>query len=439
MASSGNSSDPSRFPFVPGTPPVTVVGAEGNYLHTADGRRILDAAGGAIVNNIGYGRPEIAETAAKALTGSGYTVPLFATEARLALLDRLVGNWLPPTMTRAMFVNGGSESVDSAIRISRQHHVAKGNTDKWKVLGRATSYHGATLASLSVANHDRRREGLGPLLMDLPKVDNFDAEQVIKTIETEDPASVAALIMEPVTGASGGAQVAPDDYWPTLRQYTADNNILLIADEVMSGFGRTGRKFGVDNWDVVPDILVGAKGLAGGYAPMGGVFATEAVAEPLIGHTVMYFTFSGADLSCAIADRVLQILEDEDLVARAATMGTIFRSMLEERFGDHPHVADIRGLGLLQGLEFTKDRSTGASYNGQLAPLVNAHALARDCWIYPAGSALVPDAAMFGPSFTVTAEELEKVVDITAESLDAAIAELEALSPRTPGSTRVSG
>ncbi len=408
-----------RFPFIPGQPPLTIVDAQGNHLITHDGRRILDGAGGAVVNNIGYGRPEIAEAAASALPG--YVVPVFATPARIRLVERLVDRWLPPGLTRALFVGGGSESVDTAMRIVRQYHLAKGHPDKWRVVGRNISYHGATLASLAVANHDRRRAAFGPLLLDLPKVDAYDADQVIKTIEAEDPTTIGGLILEPVIGASGAAIVSPDDYWPKLRAFCTEHDILLIADEVMSGVGRTGRKFGVDHWSVTPDILVGSKGLAGGYAAIGGVFATDAVVAPLVGTNVMYFTFSGNDLACTIADRTLQILEDEDLVARAAVMGDRLRSALDERLADHPNVADVRGLGLLLGVELVKDRSTGASFDGSLTPLVVEEALARDCWIYPAGSGPVPDALLFGPGFTITDAEIEHLADVTLDSINAAL------------------
>lgn len=419
-----NSERATRYPFLPAaTPPVTIVGGEGNHFITSDGRRILDGAGGAIVNNIGYGRPEIAEIAHQALTGHGYVLPLFATEARIALVERLVDHWLPEGLTRCLFVAGGSESVDTAMRIARQHHEAKGNNDKWKILGRDISYHGATLASLAAANHDRRRAPFGPMLLDMAKVDVYDADQVIKVIEAEDPNSVAALIMEPVIGAAGAAIVAPDDYWPKLRQYCTDNDIILIADEVMTGYGRTGTKYGVDQWKVTPDILVGGKGLGGGYVPIGGVFATDAVVAPIVDR-VMYFTFSGSDVACAIADRVLQIVEDEELVSRSAKMGELLRRLLSDRLGDHPNVSDIRGLGLLQGVELVKDRDTGASFDGRLAELVVEEALLRDCWIYPAGCGAVPDALLFGPAFTVTEGELEQLADIAKASINAAVARL---------------
>lgn len=427
------SMDPSRlarFPFVPGPVPLTVVGGQGSHLLTDDGRRILDGGGGAIVANIGHGRPEPAQAAAEALTDYAYAVPLFATEPRLRLIERLTGGWLPAPLTRCLFVSGGSESVDSALRIARQHHVCRGDTDRWKIIGRAISYHGATLASLSAANHDRRRAGLEPMLTDWPKADPFDADAVRKLIEAEDPGTIAAIIAEPVSGASGAALVPPDDYLPGLRSICDDHGILLISDEVMTGFGRTGANFGVDHHGVVPDLLVGGKGLGGGYVPIGGVFATDAVVEPIAaaGQNVMYFTFSGSDVVCAVAERVLRIMEDEDLVQRAAHMGDRLRALLTDALGQHPNVADIRGRGLLQGLELVDDRGTGATFGGQLAPKVVAEALDRDCWIYPAGSAGVPDGLLFGPPYTVTEAELERLVAVCAESIDAAVAALRPAS-----------
>lgn len=418
----------ARYPFVPGPVPLMVTGGEGSWLHTADGRRILDGGGGAVVANIGHGRPEPAQAAAEALTGYAYAVPVFATEPRLRLIERLTASWLPDGLTRCLFVSGGSESVDSALRIARQHHACRGETGRTKVIGRAISYHGATLATLSVANHDRRRAGLEPFLHDWPKADPFDHEAVRKLVEAEDPGSIAAIIVEPVSGASGAALVPPDDYLPGLRSICDDHGILLISDEVMTGFGRTGARFGVDHQQVVPDILVGGKGLGGGYVPMGAVFATDAVVEPIAaaGQNVMYFTFSGSDVACAVADRVLRVLEDEDLVARAAAMGETLRQLLTEALGDHPNVADIRGRGLLQGLELVDDRDLHTTFGGRLSPRVVAEALERDCWIYPAGSAGVPDGILFGPAFTISEAELEQLVAVTAESIDAAVAAVRA-------------
>lgn len=421
--------DPDRlasYPFIPGPVALTITGGEGSYLHTDDGRRILDGGGGAIVANIGHGRPEPAEAAAASLRGGAYVVPTWATEYRVRLIERLKGSWLPSDLTRCLLVNGGSESVDSAMRIARQHHVASGRMERSKIIGRSISYHGATLATLSAANHDRRRATLEPMLADHPKADALDIEAVRKLVEAEDPNTVAAILVEPVSGASGGALVPPDDYLPGLRALCDEHDILLIADEVMTGFGRTGKNFGVDHHDVVPDLLVSGKGLGGGYVPIGGVFATEAVVEPIAaaGLTVMYFTFSGSDVVCAVADRVLQIMEDEELVARAARMGDVLAKLLADAFDDHPNVSDTRGRGLLQGIELTKDRATAADFGGKLSLAVVAEALDRNCWIYPAGSAGVPDALLLGPPFTASEAELERLVAVCAESIDAAVASI---------------
>ncbi|MEM8925977.1 MAG: aminotransferase class III-fold pyridoxal phosphate-dependent enzyme [Actinomycetota bacterium] len=424
--------DPERlaaYPFVPpATPPLAIVGGEGSHLHTADGRRVLDGGGGAIVANIGHGRPEPARVAAEALTGSAYAVPLWATEHRVRLIERLRADWLPAPLTRCLFVSGGSESVETALRVARQYHAARGDNGRWKIIGRSISYHGATLGSLGVANHDRRRAGLEPLLSDLPKADFFDADQVRKLVETEDPSSIAALIVEPVTGASGGALLPDDDYLPALRAICDDHGILLIADEVMTSFGRTGARFGVDHVDVVPDLLVGGKGLGGGYVPVGGLFATDAVVEPLqeAGATVMYYTFSGADVVCAVSDEVLRILTDEDLVARAARQGQLLERMLHEAFDDHPNAVDVRGRGLMQGVQLVADRDTGTGFGGALTPLVVEEALDRDCWIYPAGSQTIEDALLFGPPFVITDAEVERLVAVAVEAVDAAVARLAA-------------
>jgi adenosylmethionine-8-amino-7-oxononanoate aminotransferase len=412
-----------NWPFLrTGTP--TIVRAEGVYLYTDDGRRLLDAAGGAIVANIGHGRPEIAVAAAAALTGTGYVLPLWATEWRVRLVERLRSAWLPEALTRCLFTAGGSESVDTAMRVARQHHLSAGRSERWKVIGRSISYHGATLATLAVANHDRRRAPYGPMLLDLPKVEPFDPDDLARVIEAEGPDTVSAFIAEPVSGSSGGALVPPAGYWPAVREVCDRYGVLLIADEVMTGFGRTGRRFAVEHWDVTPDILVAGKGLGGGYVAMGGVFATDAVVQPIAaaGDNVMFFTFSGTDLSCAIAERVLAIMEDEQLVERSAKMGDQLRRRLEERLGDHPHVADIRGLGLMQGVELVRDRATGASWAGRLTPRVVAEALKRDLWIYPAGSAAVPDALMFGPPFTISDDEVDELVERTVQAIDAAAA-----------------
>lgn len=413
-----------RYNFNPGPAPFTIAGGQGVFLHTTDGRKILDGAGGAIVSNIGHGRPEIAEAAAASLTGAAYTVPIWPTERRIDLVERILDRWVDKVFTRCFFVSGGSESVDTAMRIARQYQLAKGRPDRWRVAGRSTSYHGATVATLSVANHDRRRKPLGPLLADHPKIDPLSADAAIKDLEAADPATLSAVILEPVIGSSGAALISEEDYWPKIRNFCTEHDILLISDEVMTSFGRTGKKMGHEHFGVVPDIIVGGKGLGGGYAAIGAVLAQEFVVEPLTAasDSIMFFTFSGIEVSVAIADRVLQIVEDEALVDRAALMGTILRARLEAEFAHHPNVGDIRGLGLLQGLELVKDRETGTTFGGALSPLITREALDRDCWVYPAGSQRVPDGLLLGPAFVITESQIDQLVTTLRLALDAAVA-----------------
>ncbi len=434
---------PRLWPFIPrGAPPLAIARAEGAYLFTADGRRILDASGGAIVANIGHGRREVAEVAARALEQVSYVVPPFATESRMRLTERLRERWLPAGLTRFFPTSGGSESVDAAMRLARQHHLAAGRASRWKVIARRISYHGATIATLGVGGHGKRRAGFEPLYPEHPKApacyclrcplgktypscDVACADAVEEVIRAEGADSVAAFLAEPVVGSSGGALDPPPEYWPRLAEICRRHGVLLIADEVMTGFGRTGRRFAVEHWNVTPDILVGGKGLSGGYAPIGGVFATDAVVAPMAerGDDLMFYTYGGHPASCAIADRVLEIMEREQLVARAEMLGEKLRARLAplER---HPHVAQIRGKGLLVGLELVRDRATLEPFpgHGRFTSRVVAAGLSRGVFFYPGGTNEVSDAVLLGPPFVIGDEEIETIASVLEQSIDDAAA-----------------
>lgn len=423
--------------------PLEIARAEGAWLHTVDGRRILDAAGGAIVSNIGHGRREVAQAAAQALEEISYVVPGFATRSRTLLDERLVERWLPDRLTRVFYTSGGSESMDAAIRLARQHHVSAGRPERWKVIGRELSYHGTTLATLAIGGNARRRKGFEPYLFDSPRApatyclrcplglsyprcEVACADDVERIILAEGPETVAAFVAEPVVGSTAGALAPPDEYWPRLSEICGRHGVLLIADEVMSGFGRTGREFAVDHWDVCPDILAGGKGLSGGYAPMGAVAATDAVVAPLAerGDELMFFTYSAHPASCAAALAVLDILEREHLVERCAEIGAELRAHLEARFADHPHVAEIRGKGLLLGIELVRDRETLESFapEARLAQRVVGAGIGEGVFFYPAGSPPAQDCIVLGPPFIIGRAEIELIGKALESAISQAVA-----------------
>lgn len=388
----------------------TIVRAEGVELITADGRRIIDAAGGAVVNNIGHGRSEVADAVAAAMRQLDYVVPIWPTPNRLALVDRLVDRWLPEGFEHVFMAGGGSEANDTAVRLARMHHVARGDERRHKVIGRVPSYHGSTLATLSIGGHAARRAGYEPLLQEYPKVPWGDADALAGAIESADPSTVAAFIAEPVIGAAGGALIAPPDYWADVMAICREHGVLVIADEVMTGFGRTGLRWGHDHDDWTPDVLVAAKGVGGGYVPLSLVSAGNHVIDPITeaGRNVMFFTYSGHDASCAGALVVLDVLEREGLVERARIQGARLLDRLQAAVGDHPNVVEVRGRGLMVGVELT----------GVSSAAVVAEALARDVWIYPAGSGpSVNDGLLFAPPMTIDDDAIDRIVDVTAASL----------------------
>jgi adenosylmethionine-8-amino-7-oxononanoate aminotransferase len=431
----------SRFPFVPGAgaPPIPIARTEGCWLVLADGRRVLDAAGGALVTNVGHGRSEVVEAVARTLARTDYVVPPFATDERVRLVERLVDRWLPAGLTRVLLTSGGSESVDAALRLARQHHVAAGRPGRWKLVGRELSYHGTTLGTLAVGGHPKRRKGLEPLLGGWPKAPACDCwrcplglelptcgvacvDAVERVLEREGPESVAAVIAEPIVGSTAGALVPPDGYWPRLAELCRRHGVLLIADEVMTGFGRTGRPFAVQHWGVTPDILVGGKGLAGGYAPIGGVFARDEVIAPLAerGEEFMFYTFGAHPAACAAAEAVLELLERERLVERAAQVGAALLERLHAALDGHPHVAAVRGKGLMIGIELVRDRATGAPFPAELGftSRVVACGLRRGVFVYPAAGAPGRDALLLGPPFTIRDDELDLLVEALPAAID---------------------
>lgn len=439
MSDQMNSASEVSWPFIPAVRNLTIVRAEGAYLERADGRRILDAAGGAIVVNVGHGRACVAEAVAEATATATYVVPPWLTPSRAALVERLRADWLPASLGRTHLACGGSEGVESAMKIALQYQAARGESQRIAIIGRDVSYHGTTLATTAVGGHEARKKGLAHALSDYPRVATpyplrcplgphhadagaFYVSALEELLEQLGPENVAAFLAEPITGSSGGAIVPPDDYWPGVRALCDRHGILLIMDEVMTGFGRTGKRFGHQHWDIEPDLLVAGKGLAGGYAPIVGIFARDDIADTIAAAdmTVMFHTFGAHPAACAAATEVLRILSDEGLVARAEQLGDLLKARLEERFAQHPNVAEIRGRGLLLALEIVADRDTLEPFpaSAGITNKVVGAALRKGVFFYGGGTGVIRDIICLGPPFIIDETDIDRMVNVLGEALD---------------------
>jgi adenosylmethionine-8-amino-7-oxononanoate aminotransferase len=433
----------SLWPFVPSPRVVNVEHGKDRTLYLSDGSTLLDASGGAIIANIGLGRREVAEATAAAMERNSYAVPPFSTPERQRLVERLRRAWLPPHLTRVWLASGGSEAMDAAIKIALQHFRAKGETSRTKIIGRDISYHGTTALTLAVGGHVARKVGFesvmppmlhaptpyalrSPLGRNHPDFDIAAAQALEDLIVAQGPETVAAFVCEPINGSSGGAIMPGPRYWPMVQEICARHGVLIISDEVMVGFGRTGKRFTAEHFDLKADIMVSGKGLAAGYAPICGVFATDAVVAPLAekGMAPMFYTYSGHPASCAAADKVLEIMEREDLVARSAEKGEALRARLDAALGQHPNVAEIRGRGLFFGIEVVADRETLEPFpiERAMTQRIVGAGMKAGVFYYSGGTGAVRDVVCIGPAFTVSDDELDRIADTLKRAIDAAVA-----------------
>ncbi len=430
---------PINWPFNPAARHIEIVGAGGAFLIQADGERLLDAAGGAIVTNVGHGREVVARAVYHATKTTTYVVPPWLTPDRRNLIERLRQDWLPAAFEHIHLTCGGSEGIETAMKIAVQYHAARGAPQRSKIIGRSVSYHGTTLATTAVGGHTARKKGLAHMLMPYPSAPtpyplrcplgshhpdagSHYVDALESVIQAEGPDTIAAFLAEPITGSSGGAIVPPEDYWPGVQALCKRHGILLILDEVMTGFGRTGKAFGFQHWAIEPDVMVSGKGLAGGYAPIVGVFATAAVARPIAeaGMNVMFHTFGAHPAACAAAYEVLGLLKAENLVERARIAGNALHERLREALDNHPHVAEVRGRGLLQAIEIVKDRTTLEPYpvDANITNRVIGAALQRGVFFYGGGTQDVRDIICMGPPFIIGDAEIDMMVRALSESLD---------------------
>lgn len=428
------------WPFLPNRN-IFIERAEGIFLYDRSGRQIIDAAGGAIVANIGHGRQRVVDAVAKATKDYSYVVPTWLTPSREAMLNVLQEHWLPPHLTRVHGTSGGTEAIEAAMKIALHYQHAIAQPKRTKIIGRSISYHGTTLATASISGHPARKKGLEQALPKFPEVQTpyplrcpigsqhpdcgaYYADLLRDVIESEGADQIAALLAEPITGSSGGAIVPPDDYWPQVRSICDEFGIVLILDEVMTGFGRTGTDFGYQHWPIQPDILVSGKGLAGGYAPLGAVFATEEIGNAIsdADFQVMFNTFGAHPAACAAAAEVLQILVEEDLVQQAATRGEYLHERLNQAFSNHPHVAEVRGRGLLAAIEIVQNRESleRCPVDAAITRKIVANGLSKGVFFYGGGTGDVRDVVCMGPPFIISEDELDTIVETLLLCVDEA-------------------
>jgi hypothetical protein len=431
-------------------PPVAV-SAHGSTIVDAEGREYLDAAGGALVVNVGHGRREIADAVADQVARLAYAHGSAFTTEPLERYAEEVGRHLPVEDPAIYPVSGGSEAIETALKLARAMHIARGEPDRWIVFARWGSYHGNTLGALDLSGRRPLRrpyEGwLGRfrhVSAAYPYRDEVGGSQALGTtaelvaeldraITGAGPGTVAAFVAEPIVGATLGVVEPPEGYWPAIAEVCRRHGVLLIADEVMTGFGRTGAWFGMDHFGVRPDLLVAAKGATSGYWPFGFVAASGEVFETVTGRGsfVHGFTYSHQPAAATVAREVLRILEEESLVEVSATKGEWLRALLRDRLGDHPAVGEIRGRGLMVGVELVRDRETREAFPRalKLVETVVRTARERGLLLYSGtGNAdgVDGDVVLIGPPFVVTDEELVRIADGLAEALEIALAQVGA-------------
>lgn len=421
--------------------------AEGIYLWDRSGRRMIDGSSGAMVVNIGHGNRNVIEAMKQQLDRVTFAYRLhFENEPAEELARRLTSH-MPAGMDKVFFVSGGSEAVESCLKFARQWAVATGRTKRWKVISRFPSYHGGSLGALAVTGYDALTEPFAPMMQNMPKIkaptayldrDNLSMEQrglkyadlLEEKILEEGPESILAFIMEPIGGASTGALVAPDSYFPRIREICDRYGLLLIHDEVMCGAGRTGKYLGGDHWDCRPDLIAMSKGLAAGYCPMGAMIAPTRLVEPVLasGGFAHGFTYAGNPIACAAGLAVLGEIEAHDLMANAALMGHELTQGLRGLAERYPFIGDVRGKGLLLAAEFVAEPETMKPLPKEMNAYQRIVDIAYDMGliIYSRRTrgGVEGDHFLVCPPMIVTRAEIAEIVSILDEALKALAAEL---------------
>ena len=426
-----------------GQPYVRLVSGEGVFVTDDTGKTYLDAVAGIGVVALGYGRSDLVD----ALAAQARRLPFaqsmrFENDAAERLADRLAA-FAPPGLTWSFFSNGGSEALDSAVKLVRQYWLDRGQPEKWKVIGRRPGFHGNTLMALSVGYHAGRRARYLPYITELPHLrapwiyrcpngddadgpycDDCSGHALAALIEGEGPETVAAFIAEPIIGAAAPAVTPPPGYYQTIREICDRYDVLFISDEVMTGIGRTGRNFGIQHWEVVPDLMLFAKGISAGYAPLAGVMAHDRVIDVIRSGSGRYentFTWGGNPMACAVGAATLEAIVREEVVDGVAqTEPELFGQL--ERLRRHPIVGDIRGKGLMAGIEFVQPGSRDP-FPAEAAVTARIDQATRDAGllVYPCAGIIdgtVGDSILLVPPLVISREEIRMLVDRLEDAIE---------------------
>lgn len=431
------------------TVPPRAVGGQGPYLIDDGGKRYLDASGGAAVSCLGHGHPDVIAAMHQQIDRLAYAhTSFFTTEPAEELADFLVRS-APPDMSHVYFVSGGSEAMEAALKMARQYFVEIGQPQRKHFIARKQSYHGNTLGALAVGGNEWRRAQFAPLLIDVEHVsacypyrNQRPAEtpqqygqrlvdELAQAIDKLGPENVIAFVAETVGGATAGVLAPVPGYFQGVRELCDRHGILLILDEVMCGMGRTGTLHACSQENVAPDLLAIAKGLGGGYQPIGAVLASDKLVQTYAGGSGMFqhgHTYLGHAVACAAALAVQKVIQRDDLLAQVRSRGGYLQQRLQQALGEHPHVGDIRGRGLFWGVELVEDRSTKQWFDParKLHAKIKAEAMRNGMMVYPMGGTVDGrhgDHVLLAPPFIMNEAHVDELVDKLVLSINTALAQ----------------
>ncbi len=413
--------------------PPLVDRAEGIRLWDTTGKEYIDASSGAVVCNIGYGHPQVLQAVTEQSRKTFFAYRLhFENQPARDLAEALVQQ-SAAHLERVFFVSGGSEAVETAMKLCRQYFYDRKEGSRHLFVSRSPAYHGCTLGALALTSYAPLEKPFRPLFKAYPKIpapycyrcayhltypacELECARALEKTILELGPENVAAFVAEPIGGASTGALVPPDDYFAIIQETCRRYGIMLILDEVMTGFGRTGRMFGYEHWNVEADIIALSKGMAAGYCPLGAVMARRSVVDTVLksGGFMHGYTYAGNPLACAVGREVLNIIIEEELCNNAARTGTMLKAGLDSLAERYPIIGQVRGKGLLWGLELVEDKDTRNPFAAprQVAQRLTDVAFNEGLIIYPRRSinGLAGDHVLVAPPLTITTDDVSEVL-----------------------------